>query len=47
VLDILLQKLIDFDIPTVDLYGQGIAIGISGTELVNNYLVAKVDIAVQ
>jgi hypothetical protein len=47
VLDILLQKLVDFDIPTIDLYGQNIAVGIAGTELVDNCLVAKVNLAVQ
>jgi hypothetical protein len=47
VVDMLLQQLIDFDIPTIDIYGQGIAIGIMDTELVNNYLVAKVNVAVQ
>ncbi len=47
ILDILLQKLVDIDIPTIDLFGQGIAIGISDTALVNNCLVAKVNVAVQ
>jgi hypothetical protein len=47
VVDMLLQQLIDFDIPTIDIYGQGIAIGLSDAELINNYLVAKLKIAVQ
>jgi len=47
VLDMLLQKLVDFDIPTIDLYGSGIQASIMSTELVNDCLVAKVNIAVQ
>jgi hypothetical protein len=47
VVDMLLQQLINFDIPTIPIYGQGIAIGISDVELANNYLVAKVNVAVQ
>jgi hypothetical protein len=47
VLDMLLQKLVNFDIPTIDLFGQSIAIGISDTELINNCLVAKLDVVVQ
>ena len=47
ILDMLLQQLVNFDIPTVDLYGQSIAIGISDTALANDCLVAKVNVAVQ
>jgi hypothetical protein len=47
VLDMLLQQLVDIDIPTIDLFGQGIAIGISDTALANDCLIAKVNVAVQ
>lgn len=47
ILDMLLQQLVNFDIPSIDLYGQSIAIGISDTALANDCLVTKLNVVVQ